>query len=365
MLWGGCLFNIFFLIPALLMVVVIGSSSNSNSSSRFSNGNYSVAVKVHNVSEDVKRLQPIIEQMAEKHGILEYVPYLMAIMQIESGGKGGDPMQSSESLGLAPNAIQDPTFSIDAGAKHFANTLRLSREKGTDLLSAIGAYNFGTNYINFISKNGGQHSLELAEKYSYTVVAPALGNSTGETYRYVTAVSTRNQKEYLYVNGGNFYYVDRVLEHIIKTENNYIVGDGEFIFPLATDKYIVTSPYGVWRKIHYQGQIYDSYHNGIDLVYADGRVHGDILATASGTVKFVGFDTGGNGTVIIQHHENLYSYYLHLSSFSVQTGDNVNKGQVIGKMGNTGFSEGEHLHFAFSKGYYDDWLDPNQFVPME
>lgn len=50
-------------------------------------------------------------------------------MQQESRGKGGDPMQASESAGLAPNTINDPKQSIQAGVKHFQSVLTYGNQK--------------------------------------------------------------------------------------------------------------------------------------------------------------------------------------------------------------------------------------------
>ena len=53
-----------------------------------------------NLSEEVLAYQGIVAQYAEENGLSEYIQYLLAIMQVESGGKGNDVMQCSESLGM-------------------------------------------------------------------------------------------------------------------------------------------------------------------------------------------------------------------------------------------------------------------------
>ncbi len=53
-----------------------------------------------------------------------------------------------------------------------------------DLWTAVQAYNFGTDYIDYVAARGGVNTLELAETYSREVLSPLLGNDTEQTYRY-------------------------------------------------------------------------------------------------------------------------------------------------------------------------------------
>jgi len=75
------------------------------------------------VSEDVLKHQPTVEKYAQKYGISVYVSTPLAIIEVESGGKLPDVMQSSESLGLPPNSL-DTEASIQQGTKYFSDLLR-------------------------------------------------------------------------------------------------------------------------------------------------------------------------------------------------------------------------------------------------
>lgn len=102
-----------------------------------------------------------------------------------------------------------------------------------------------------------------------------------------------------------------------------------------------SSPFGV-RRIR-NGRT-AGFHRGLD--YAG--YHGDaIYAPADGKVTLVGpgFTLLGN-CVIVNHGEGLTSLYLHMSEINVEQGQTIGKGQVIGRIGNTGASTGPHLHYA-------------------
>lgn len=84
------------------------------------------------------------------------------------------------------------------------------------------------------------------------------------------------------------------------------------------------------------------HHRGVDVAAAEGS---EILAAADGVVRFSG-DRGGYGnTVEIDHGGGVTTLYAHASELAVEEGDKVLKGQVIARVGSTGRSTGDHLHF--------------------
>ncbi len=88
------------------------------------------------------------------------------------------------------------------------------------------------------------------------------------------------------------------------------------------------------------------FHYGIDIANSIGT---DIWAAGSGKVVFSGYKSGLGGTIIIEHNNEYTTVYGHNSKLLVNEGDNVEKGQVISKMGSTGRSTGSHLHFEIHK----------------
>ena len=91
------------------------------------------------------------------------------------------------------------------------------------------------------------------------------------------------------------------------------------------------------------GRRWGRHHSGIDIANKKGT---PIYAADSGTVSYSGFNSGGYGNLIkINHGGGISTWYAHLSSRLVSSGQSVKKGQVIGYMGSTGRSTGPHLHF--------------------
>lgn len=118
------------------------------------------------VSKNVQNYTPLLEKELKEVNLEEYTLVLAAIMQQESKGKGGDPMQASESAGLPPNSIQDPEQSIKQGVKHFQKALIYGSQKNVDFPAVIQAYNMGIGYIDFVAEQGGKHSEEIAKQFS-------------------------------------------------------------------------------------------------------------------------------------------------------------------------------------------------------
>ena len=85
-------------------------------------------------------------------------------------------------------------------------------------------------------------------------------------------------------------------------------------------------------------------HNGVDLVAPTGT---PVLAAASGTVVGAAPNAGYGNWIRIQHVQNVATVYGHLSAFApgISAGTKVERGEVIGFVGNTGRSTGAHLHF--------------------
>lgn len=83
-------------------------------------------------------------------------------------------------------------------------------------------------------------------------------------------------------------------------------------------------------------------HYGTDIKMAKGDT---VFAVNDGYISRAGWGTGFGNLVIIRHHNNIETYYAHLSKFLKNKGEWVRKGEAIALAGSTGRARGAHLHF--------------------
>jgi murein DD-endopeptidase MepM/ murein hydrolase activator NlpD len=101
---------------------------------------------------------------------------------------------------------------------------------------------------------------------------------------------------------------------------------------LPVKNYVLTSGFGFrWGRLH----------AGEDFAVPIGT---DLAAMSTGTVDFAGPESGFGNLVRVRYWDGTISYFGHMSSISVNVGESVAAGQVVGQSGNTGHSTGPHLH---------------------
>ena len=142
----------FLLVFILIVGIIAGAAFSSNSESSES------------LSEEVLAYTSVIQQYASQYVIPEYVSAIQAIMMQESGGRGTDPMQCSESpyntrFSHSPGSITDPDYSIEVGVQTFADCISqagCSSPQDMDKLKlAWQGYNYGNGYIGWALQRGG------------------------------------------------------------------------------------------------------------------------------------------------------------------------------------------------------------------
>ena len=146
---GGMAFLVVFI---LIAGIIAGAAFSSGSESSES------------LSEEVLAYTSVIQRYASQYGIPEYVSAIQAIMMQESGGRGTDPMQCSESpyntrFPHSPGSITEPDYSIEVGVKTFADCISqagCSTPQNLDKLKlAWQGYNYGNGYIGWALQRGG------------------------------------------------------------------------------------------------------------------------------------------------------------------------------------------------------------------
>ena len=174
-----------------------------------------------------------------------------------------------------------------------------------------------------IAQDAVIHNVDSAEKINNNRLP------TEAEWEAAAQANKNNVNEYSMVNKPSISPVD-------SKKVKRISGYGERINPITKEKH---------------------FHYGMDFSISEGE---EIKSTAGGVVIDAKFDSKRGNYVVIQHNEVFSTLYSHLKSISVQVGDNLKKGQVIGYVGNTGFSTGAHLHYeVFENGKN---VNPIEFI---
>lgn len=348
-LTGGIVIAVLLIIMMIIIAIIGGSQNNSFDDMEFGFGN---------LSPHVLQYKPLVEKYAEKEGVLEHTPIILAIMQQESGGNPSstDPMQSSESLCGYIGCITNAEHSIQQGVKHFKNVLTRA---GDDIKLAIHSYNFGGGFIDYVKSRNGKYTFnrDLGDKQTYDLAISfsqmqyqkQIQQGNGHLFTCLRAESKPLNACY-----GDILYVWSVMQYATPQ------GSGEWLHAVK-DVRRITSPF---RPPHRPN------HNGVD--YSCNQRHGAIIAVDDGIVveslygiRGQGFGGYGN-IVLIKHSNNLYSLYAHLNERTVSKGAVVKRGQKIGTCGGSGDSGKNsyaiHLHLEARTTKMGGQFDPETLI---
>jgi len=141
---------------------------------------------------------------------------------------------------------------------------------------------------------------------------------------------------------------------------NTIPVPGTAVFRWPLDNVIITQYFG-YTKFALSGAYNGNAHNGVDLGAPVGtKIH----APLTGTVRMVGDTDAVPGCyswgkwILIDHPNGLSTMFAHLSQISVSPGQSVKTGDIVGYVGNTGYSTGPHLHYTL---YVSDGVQVKRF----
>ncbi|MBQ7702863.1 MAG: M23 family metallopeptidase, partial [Firmicutes bacterium] len=146
---------------------------------------------------------------------------------------------------------------------------------------------------------------------------------------------------------------DALVAEIKKLQDEQRVYEGGvFTWPCPSSHYITYTfgyryhpVFGDWR-----------FHTGIDISAYTGA---DIIAAASGKVIMAQWYGGYGNCVMIDHGSGIVTLYGHASALCVSQGQEVSRGQLIARVGSTGWSTGPHLHFEVRIN--GEYVDPLQY----
>lgn len=165
--------------------------------------------------------------------------------------------------------------------------------------------------------------------------------------------------------------IDPIIKYIPASDFSHVFAEvfvPQFKNPVHYQDFVkLTSPFGLRKKSEGATGGRPSHHGGVDIA---GTWRARIVAVQAGTVIehwpppdeiYSGHRLYG-GYIRILHHDGSISGYAHLSSTYISEGQKVNTNQVIGRMGNTGFSNGEHLHFTLN--IEGKQVNPLQYIEL-
>ncbi|MGA9381737.1 MAG: M23 family metallopeptidase [Phormidium sp.] len=240
---------------------------------------------------------------------------------------------------------------------HNTQTARVTRRRGTAVADAnqvtVGPIKVTSNGIR-MSRSGVIRRGET--RIASTVGAGLVDNSVITAGKLTTnGSSERNQSSRNRVL--NYYYNSVNPSDSSNNESNRT--NLAMIFPLAIPAQI-TSMFG-WRMHPITGE--KGFHAGTDIGAPMGT---PVLAAHAGRVALADFLGGYGLAVVLRHNQDAQeTRYGHLSEVAVKPGDWVEQGTVIGRVGDSGNTNGPHLHFEVREQTPQGWVAKDPGVQLE
>ena len=274
------------------------------------------------VGRNGNRANGPVPRLAQPHTIIPDRPRLGVVTYTV---QAGDTVQSiAASYGLQPTTIMWANSAIEDAP----DLLRIGQD--VTILPIDGAYHQVAD---------GDTLESIANTYKvYTETITSCEYNT-----LIPPGSMANVGSWLIIPGGEKPYVPKVVTSYDGPVPEGAHGTGRFQWPVLGR---ITQ--GYWSR-----------HRAVDIGAPTGSAS---IAADGGFVSFAGWTDVGYGYLIVIDHANGFAtYYAHLSNIYVSKGQAVERGQVIGAVGNTGNSTGPHLHFEIR--YYGQQLNPRAHLP--
>ena len=204
---------------------------------------------------------------------------------------------------------------------------------------------------------------DVSDEEQYFEKKVVIDNSKPSSYNEVTTAGVtgivRMTQRFTVTNGEQSQGIETISSETLREKVDQVTTKGRR-YTAITGQYInlsggwgwptnsgykITSPFGYrWGKMHDGVDISGTGFNSPIYAAKDG-----VVVVASPICKGCSAWSLGN-YIIVQHENNYYTMYAHLNQILVKVGQQVSKGDVIGKMGDTGYATGVHLHFSLSVG---------------
>lgn len=197
---------VFLFGPLLFLLLFLGIMGCLNEEESRIDSSYETGI---GLSEEVVGYAPVVEKYAEEYEIDDYEEYLLAIMQVESGGRGKDVMQSLTQINM-PEKDKTPEESIRRACEYFALLLRIKSKKEIDMETVIQSYNYGIDYTGYVAERGQEHTFALACDY-----AELKSGGVRTVYNNEIAIRVNGGWRYEY---GNMFYVYLVKQYLPSAE---------------------------------------------------------------------------------------------------------------------------------------------------
>lgn len=224
-----------------------------------------------------------------------------------------------------------------------------------DTLSGIGEkFKISTDALKYVNNLSDNSTLKVGQE----VVIPPVAGLVHKVEKGDTLQSIANKYDVPAQAVADFNYILDVSRLSAGTElvipgakvparANLATITGSISLPPASSDPGPSKDWCIWpttTRIVTQG--FSWYHNGVDIATPWGQEMPPLFACYDGVVTRAGWDPWGLGLHVRIKHSNGYeTIYGHMSRLDVGFGDNVDRGDVIGLMGNTGRSTGPHTHF--------------------
>lgn len=287
----------------------------------------SVTAAANRLAQDRRSVESLVRRLEERQDFMD------DLYRTHFGGQAGDDVDligdhrdagkdggtdKAENTGLSPGAA--PLLRLEQRQQRFALALTRAVERRADK-AAAAIRSFGLNPDRLA------RTAARAQGGPFVPWTGDKGAMTGELEQLADAMSRME-------------FLERSL---------LAIPSGK---PTATP--MLSSSYG-YRRDPFNNHA--AFHAGLDF---PGRYGQPISAAAAGRISFVGQRQGYGNVVEITHGNGLMTRYAHLSGFAAKVGQNIARGDMIGRMGSTGRSTGTHLHFEVRLN--DQPINPRRFL---